>query len=261
MKRVKTSVPTAGLIVLAVVLTSAIGQTGSDRGAASYSTHPVVRELQEAVRRNELRIEQLEARAAIKAPTYLDEAIVEEQAPRREQPSEAYEMPKRIMILDATETVDPDPEAYEELDRLNRDADALQRTVEQMEQRVTSLSGRGGHGSYRGHGYSKNLGASRKRTAEAELLADYRHKLRKKKGEVKRLERELREPKQIIHGHWESMIITLETTRDMSRTLDRIEPGGYLTWDGRRLRHDAESQEWVVTRIQSVDRAVVDLKE
>ena len=45
-------------------------------------------------------------------------------------------------------------------------------------------------------------------------LADYKQELRKKQGDYKRKERELEEPKQIIHGNYNGMIITLTTTRD-----------------------------------------------
>lgn len=69
-------------------------------------------------------------------------------------------------------------------------------------------------------------------------------------GEYKRLERELKRPKQIIHGHWGNKVITLRTTRDVSRALNRIDAGDYLTWTGRRLRYDSTSVEWVVTSVK-----------
>ena len=158
------------------------------------------------------------------------------------------------MILDAVETVEADPAGYEELERLQRDVDALDRTVDQMERRSSSMTGSSG-GYSRGY---KNTSSSRRRANAGKLAADYKTKLRTKKGEMKRLERELNEPKQVIHGHWESQIITLETTRDQSRALDRIDRGAYLTWSGRRFSADANSQEWVVTRIEAVDRATIE---
>jgi hypothetical protein len=257
MKRLKTSFPIAGLIVLVVVLTSAIGQTGRDRGGGGYAADPDLRELQETVRRHEVRIEQLEARAAQQTPGYLDEAIVEAQVPPAPR-SAAGRMPERIMILDSIEPVEADPAGQDELERLLRDVESLERTVDQMERKTASMAGAGGGGYHRRY---KSTSSGRRRSAQGQLMADYKSKLRAKQGEAKRLERELNAAKQVIHGHWKAQIITLETTRDMSRTLDRMEQGGYLTWDGRRLRADKASQEWIVTRIETVDRATVDIEE
>ncbi|MHC4786733.1 MAG: hypothetical protein ACYTE6_12300 [Planctomycetota bacterium] len=251
MKRVRANFPTVGVIILAVGLTSAIGQTGRDRGAGGYTSEPAVSELQQALRDHEARIDRLEARAARESPTYLDEGAAGQ--PLAAPPSGAGRPPARVMILDSVETVEADPAGYEELERLQRDVDALQRTVDQMDRSVASMSSSGG-GYSRGY---KNTSSSRRRSSQGKLLADYRTKLRKKEGDMKRLERELNEPKQILHGHWESKIISLETTRDQSRALDRIDTGNHLTWSGRRHSQDANSEEWIVTRIEAVDRAAI----
>ena len=70
---------------------------------------------------------------------------------------------------------------------------------------------------------------------------------------MKKLERQLNEPRQLILGNGSGKVITLRTTVDLSRTLDRIDTGSYLTWDGRRVREDEDSQEWVAIRIEPVD--------
>ena len=253
MKRVRANFPTVGLIVLAVVLTSAIGQTGRDRGAGGDYAEPGARELQEMIRQHDARIERLEARAAQESPTFLDEGIVA-QPPPPAPPAGAGRPPDRVMILDAVETIGADPAGYKELERLERDVDALERTVDQMKRSSSSMSGSSG-GYSRGY---KNTSSSRRRAAQGELAADYKNKLGKKRGEMKRLERELNEPKQIIYGHWESQIISLETTKDLSRALDRIDLGDYLTLSGRRHSQDANSQDWIVTWIDAVDRATIE---
>jgi hypothetical protein len=81
----------------------------------------------------------------------------------------------------------------------------------------------------------------------------YQTQYKKKKGEVARLERELNQPKQIIHGSWEGKIISLQATKDLTGKLNKIDVGGYLTWEGRRIREDEVSQDWVVWNIDRVD--------
>jgi predicted RNase H-like nuclease (RuvC/YqgF family) len=153
------------------------------------------------------------------------------------------------MILDSIESVELDESRQADVERLERDIESLQRTVDNLDRQTASMSGRGG-GGYRRY---KRTSQQRQRASQGELLADYKTKLRQKQGELKRLERELNEPKQLIYGHWEGTLYTLETTRDMSRSLDRISRGDTLTWDGRRLRADGTSAEWVVTRVAAVD--------
>jgi hypothetical protein len=253
MNGVKAFSPTAALIVLGVVLASAIGQTGRDPGGGAGSPDPIVRELQRTVREHAIRIEQLEAREARQDPGFLDVSIVEESvaepaAPGRAPRPEPRAAPDRIMILDSIESVEVNESRSDEVERLDRDIESLQRTVDQMERQTTSMSGRSS-GGYRRY---KSTTQQRKRAAQGELLADYRSQLRQKQGELKRLERELTEPKQLVYGHWQGTLYTLETTRDLSRTLDRISRGDTLTWDGRRLRADASSAEWIVTRLEAV---------
>lgn len=255
MNGVKASVPTAGLVVLGVVLASAIGQTGRDPGGGASSSDPIVRELQRTVREHAIRIEQLEAREARQDPTFLDETIVEETVVEAPAPPPAPRpaagpAPTRIMVLDSIETIEADGASEQEIQRLEREVESLQRTVDQMERQTASMSGRSS-----GYRRYKDPSQQRRRAAQGELLADYRTKHRQKQGELKRLQREIEEPKQIIYGHWQSKLYTLETTRDLSRSLDRIARGGTLTWDGRRLRADGASSEWVVTRIEAVESA------
>jgi predicted RNase H-like nuclease (RuvC/YqgF family) len=153
------------------------------------------------------------------------------------------------MQLDGVDTVQPDPDAYKELDQLTKDVEYMESQVERQKRSVSSTSGSSGYSS---RSYRSNR-TSRQGRAQGELLADYQKQYNQKRGEMKRLERELKEPRQVILGNWNNKIITLRTTQDVSRTLNRIDSGAYLSWQGRRVYEDRDSQEWVVTSIKAVD--------
>ena len=104
-------------------------------------------------------------------------------------------------------------------------------------------------------GYSRSYRSnrvSRQGRAGGDLLADYQKQYRAKKGEMLKLERQLKEPRQVILGNWNGKLVTLRTTRDESRALNRIDTGNHLSWEGRRVREDGDSVEWVVTSITAV---------
>ena len=137
------------------------------------------------------------------------------------------------------------------------EVEAMEKTVDQMRNKLSSLTGRGGGGGYGGGSYrggsSRNVGNSRRRAAQATLLAEWQKKFREKKGEALHLRREIERPKQIIHGNWGNRVITLRTTKDMSAVLSRTDTGSYITWSGRRLSSDATSEEWVVISVSRYD--------
>jgi len=232
-----------GLVTMALVFAAPRAQTAIGQGS---SLDRAVRDLEDAVLRMDARLERLEALAALKSPTlygFRDTVIDDDAtAPRTSAP-------QWVMQLDGVDTVDPDPDAYKELDQLTKDVEYLERQVERQKRSVSSSSGSSGYSSrsYRSHR------TNRQGRAQGELLADYQKQYRQKRGEMKRLERELKEPRQVILGNWNDKIITLRTTQDVSRTLNRIDTGAYLSWEGRRVREDRDSQEWVITSIRAVD--------
>jgi outer membrane murein-binding lipoprotein Lpp len=226
---------------LAILLLAAPTQSGSQLAGEVQVLRASVADLQD-------RMEAMEGLMSLRGG-YRPSAPSSEPA----EPRRASERPRRVMVLDAVRAVERDPEEFEELDRLEEEVKALERSVDSAKQRTASMSGSGG---YRGGSYGhrvKDTGSSRRRAAHGQMLADYQQQLRAKQGEMKRLERELEEPRQIIIGQWEGAVITLQSNRDLSRLLDRIDPGDALTWEGRRIRHDSTSQEWAVTRVDRVD--------
>lgn len=221
----------AAAIVLAAPATHLVRGQGDDMHA-----------LWQVVSRLEDRVEKLEAIVTLETPGYYEVDVEEMQAPPAGRSAES-QPPDHLMVFEGLESVEVNPDAQEELKRLTREAEALQRTVDQMERSVTASTTTSSYRGRRTHTARRDEGA---------LLGDYKRKSSKKWGEVKRLEKEIAEPKQLIIGHWENKVITLRTTRDVSNELNKLDRGGKLTWEGRRVREDSDSQEWVVSRVWAV---------
>lgn len=230
------------IVGAALLLAAPAAEMASGQGS---SLDRAVRDLEDAILRMDGRLERLEAMAAMDSPRFARDVMGSGSGAAV---SSRSKRPKRIMQLDGVETLETDPEAYRELDRLRRDVAALERQVQSQQKAASSSMSTGGsYGSYRSNR------VNRRARGQSNLLADYQRQLKQKRGEMKRMERELKEPRQLILGNGGGKVITLRTTVDLSRTLDRIDTGAYLTWDGRRVREDEDSQEWVAIRIEPVD--------
>lgn len=249
-----TRILTIGAAFIALLVMS----SAQNDPVQATTTDRTIQRLEKTILELEARVERLEGRAALQSPGFLDGATApaappEPGAPGAPSAASAAGPPSRVMRLDSIETAVPDPGADDELERLREEVEALERTVGQSDRKMASLTGSSGSGGgYRGR-YSPDTSDSRQRRAESEIQADYKTKLRQKQGELKRLERDLTEPRQIINGSWDGKIIMLQTTRDASRALDKVDVGDVVTWDGRRMSQDDNSEEWVVTSVSKSD--------
>ncbi len=160
-----------GLIALTALLASAPAQTGRSPYEGSPATN---QQLEATLLQLEARLERLEAIASRAAPNYFQEESPA--APSGPQGRAEGTTPHRIMAYVGVETVESDPAAYTELERLRREEAALQSTVDSQERSVQSAAGRS-VSSYRGGGYRGSQTISRDRRAKGELLGDYKRKL------------------------------------------------------------------------------------
>ncbi len=230
------------IVGAALLLAAPVAEMASGQGS---SLDRAVRDMEDAILRIDGRLERLEALAAMGSSRYASDIMGSGSSSKA---SSRSKRPKRVMQLDGVETLEADPDGYRELDRLRRDVEALERQVDSQRKAASSSMGSSGsYGSYRSNR------VNRRARGQSDLLADYQRQMKQKRGEMKKLERQLKEPRQLILGNGSGKVITLRTTVDLSRTLDRIDTGSYLTWDGRRVREDEDSQEWVAIRIEPVD--------
>ena len=113
-------------------------QTASSQSRGGSGMETTLQELEQSIVHLEDRLEKLEALAAMDKPNYFQDA------PKSSRPSSPR--PRRIMILQSVEPLDVAEDAREQLAQLQKEADALEKSVEQMKRKTTSLegSGRGG---------------------------------------------------------------------------------------------------------------------
>jgi hypothetical protein len=178
----------------------------------------------------EMRLSRLEAQIVQTDPSFLEQPV----SPALLAPSGA-----RRLVVESVQTIPAqrDSDTVEELARVESEIAALERTIESIQQRMASATGRGSQ-------------ADRKRRSDAQLISEYRNKLRRKRAEATRLQRQLDEPTQIIFGHQGSTLIELRTTRDQSRALSSVDLGDAISWTGRRLRVDEDGEEWLISSIE-----------
>ncbi len=201
-----------GLVAMALLFAAPRAPTAIGQGS---TMDRMVRDLEDTVLKMDVRLERLEALASKRSPSLYDprDTMIDDEgtAPRTPSRSSA---PRWVMQLDGVDTVDPDPDAYKELERLQRDVESLERQVERQKRTVSSSMGSSGGSSrsYRSHR------TNRQGRAQGELLANYQREYRQKKGDMKRLERHLSKPRQ--NHPWQ-----LEREGHLARDDHRCLPG------------------------------------
>jgi predicted RNase H-like nuclease (RuvC/YqgF family) len=149
----------------------------------------------------------------------------------------------RFMWLDAVEMTEPHETYQQEVERLQDEVRALERTAERQQRKVTTLEGRQGGGARRDQQAISRLAAERR------LLRRFNRELSARRTDLRRMERAGTTPRQILIGHEGDTIITLHTERDLSTVLNGISVGDPVGWTGRRIEMDSGSETW---RIESV---------
>lgn len=231
---------TASALLLIVILIQAAAATSTVRDT-----------LEERVEFLEQRVERLETRALMHAPEYFDDELFEQLMAGEYVPSDEWRLPDHVMMVDGMDLVDvaPDDGRYDQIDKLTREADALDKTIHNLERELANRRDSGG--SARRGNWNRYDGSNK--LSKQNLLKRYKAEQRRKRQEAERLRKQIEEPKQIITGHWDERLIILTTTRDLSGGLAEIDPGDGVTWRGRRILATSDREEWIVTSITRLD--------
>lgn len=158
------------------------------------------------------------------------------------------------MVVDSITISDHVTDNTAKIEKLQRDIDSLQQTVDQEAEKLARINSQNSSG-YSGGGRSESAERNRRAAAQQSLVSRYRNQLAAKRRELDRLERAAAEQKQIIHGHDGDLILLLDTESDLSQVLDTVSLGDTITWTGRRMSATDGSETWTVRSVTRVEAA------
>lgn len=173
--------------------------------------------------------------------------------------------PSRTMVLVSVSQSDHTADNAAEIDQLKRQSASLQNTVEQYAVQAGTdagqdmYAGRSSEGvrGYRGGAgstvVSTNVGAAgRQVMADKQLEGRYSTEAAIKREKLKKLQAANAMPRQLLHGHDDHTVFTLETKHDLTDALNDIAIGDTVTWRGKRQSADKGSETWIITHIEAV---------
>lgn len=165
----------------------------------------------------------------------------------------------RIAYVDRVQTVEPkpDPADTQRIATLEQEITQLEQTIAQVGAQAAQSTARVPQATTTEDTGQRELEVRQQqaqinaeRRAHGTTLARYEQQRARKAAELQRLRRRATEPRQIIHGHRGDVLITLETEGDVLGNAQLTPAWRVITWEGRLISGDAESQHWVVERIE-----------
>jgi hypothetical protein len=173
--------------------------------------------------------------------------------------------PARTMVLVSVSLSDHTEDNAQEIDQLKRQSASLQNTCneyavqkgEDAGQEIyagrSSAGARGWRGGASSTVVSTNVGAAgRQVMADRQLENRYSTLAHIKREKLQKLQDANAMPRQILHGHDNHTIFTLETKHDLSDALNDIAIGDTVTWRGKRQSADSGEEVWIITHIEAV---------
>jgi hypothetical protein len=158
----------------------------------------------------------------------------------------------RWMVVDNIMTSQFAPDYSNEINALLGQASSLQSTIEQEQENLRDMQIRAAANSNRNRGRGTSA-QDRAFKIQQRTINRYQTQLVATNKQMKQLARAQNELTQIIHGHEGDTIITLQTKRDLTASLNPISTGDFVTWAGRRIDMNAGHESWEVTSIRLLD--------
>lgn len=169
---------------------------------------------------------------------------------------------KRFAYVDRVQTIEPkaDPADAQRIA-------ALEQELTQLEQTITQFGAQAAQSGARVPQVTSNEGVNEReretrqqqaqinaeRRAEGAVVTRYEQQRARKAAELEKLRRRAVEPRQLIHGHHGDVLITLETEGDVLGNIQPSSAWRVVTWEGRLVSGDADSQHWLVDRIEPIE--------
>lgn len=148
----------------------------------------------------------------------------------------------RVMMLESVSTLPVDNSLLTEAAKLRAEAKKLDGEIKGLERSI-ALSTKTGN-------KSEDEQRRHRRHAMRQLKTTFEQDARKFKAQATRLEKQARETHHEIRGWDGQRTIILETTRDLSSTISRLNPGDFVTWNGDRVDMTDDTDRFQVTRIK-----------
>ncbi len=174
-------------------------------------------------------------------------------------PASASPPVARSMVVVGIQTADNPPPNQDQINELQDDIDALQKTVNFHENQLDRVAGQtyyaGGYYSGGHYGYNHSIqGRNAQEEAQQHMAGRYATQLAIKKEQLDKLQQAATQPLQIIHGHDGDVIFTLRTKVNLARALKTINIGDTVTWRGERDSADDNSETWLISSISKIER-------
>ena len=151
----------------------------------------------------------------------------------------------RVMLLEAISTLPVDNSLLVEVAKLRAQAEKLDYEIQKLEKAIAEIP-KDSYSEVAKRNYNQ------RRNEYKKLMAGYKKDAKQLRARAIRLDRQANETLHEIRGWDGQRTIILETTRDLSATISRLNPGDFVTWYGERVDMTNDTDRFQVNRIKEV---------
>ncbi len=259
--RLRWTIALTALVALVVSNSELVAQTGSRRSNEHDDLLALVQHLVEEIQQLRAKLEELEAKvvqleAQAKPPT--DASPLGAEEPDVEDPAA---LPARLMQVERWRELPPDP-------AITRQAEDLRKQAQLKDNEVSSLHAEknklmkcsycarlGYHCSNKDLHDKSELERARQRQNLSTRISKIESDAKNLRSRADRLDRENAAKRQEITGWDGAKTVVLRTVGDQSGVLSKLTDGGFVTWRGTVVSHNADDnvQVWKATSIAVAD--------
>ena len=151
----------------------------------------------------------------------------------------------RVMLLESIATLPADNSLLVEAAKLRTEAGKLDSEIQRLEKAIANIPKAGVN-----ERHERNL--KHQRNEYKQLKVGYEKDAKQLRARAIRHDRQANEKHHEIRGWDGQRTIILETTRDLSTTISRLNPGVFVTWYGKRVDMTDNTDRFQVNRIKEV---------
>lgn len=149
----------------------------------------------------------------------------------------------RVMLLESVSTLPVDNSLLAEAARLRAEAEKLDLDIQRLEKTIAGMPNTGNKGSDERRRHQRH--------SYRQLMLGYEQDAKRLRARATRLDKQAHETRHELQGWDGQRTIILETTRDLSVTISRLNPGDFVTWQGKRVEMSDNTDRFQVNRIEA----------